>query len=138
MSLHQSGCRHFNSLIPNAVKDLSFICSLDFCTNRLSAHEKCRVVVKNYRYLLLFFFFLFCCSVQLHCISSLPNNWERLPKRYRSPEKFQLTNRLLQWVNIPVVLTLNTLYLIKCHSFCSDQDFPQRFGYVFLSHVQGC
>ena len=40
VSLCQSGCRQFHNLVPNAGKDLSFICNLDFCTKRLSALEK--------------------------------------------------------------------------------------------------
>ena len=44
MSLRQSGGKQFHNLVPNAGKDLSFICNQDFCTKRLSAH---RVVVKR-------------------------------------------------------------------------------------------
>ena len=32
LSLRQSGCRQFHNLVPNAEKDLSFICDLDFST----------------------------------------------------------------------------------------------------------
>ena len=88
MSLRQSGCRQFHNLVPNAGKDLSFICSLDFCTNRLSANEKHRVVVKNYRYLLLFFSILLFCVLALYL--QLTKQLEETQKSWKIPINKQI------------------------------------------------